>query len=253
MFRTVSLSIIRSLFTVHWPMVYVIQVCRQLSSRTRKLSETCRVSCQNKFVELVHLVGCNIKHFVTMQHGRGPVVRQTTECMEEWNVPLALSNKSRCLTNTPTRFGALRCHLQGVPFSAVKLFNTSNGFKQLSDRVLRKRSLHRRYTISESSWWSPRLLVFEIASALIASNTRSQSIDSASQFILPLFVCCAVVPRGVLEYTSGGPRNFFQGGSTNSVEDRENGDLGGSSPLVRGSGGSCNLVQEISFHMVKFS
>ena len=34
-FRTVRLSIIRSLFTVHSAMVYVIQVCRQLSSRTR--------------------------------------------------------------------------------------------------------------------------------------------------------------------------------------------------------------------------
>jgi len=28
---------------------------------------------------------------------------------------------------------------------------------------------------------------------------------------------------------------------------------GGGSPIVRGSGGSCNLVQEISFHIVKFS
>ena len=37
------------------------------------------------------------------------------------------------------------------------------------------------------------------------------------------------------------------------IEDRENGDLGGGSLLVRGSGGSCNLVQEISFHIVKFS
>ena len=37
------------------------------------------------------------------------------------------------------------------------------------------------------------------------------------------------------------------------TEDRENVDLEGGSPLVRGSGGSCNLVQEISFHMVKFS
>ena len=36
------------------------------------------------------------------------------------------------------------------------------------------------------------------------------------------------------------------------TEDRERGS-GGGSPLVRGSGGSCNLVQEISFHMVKFS
>jgi len=35
MFRTVRLSIIRSLFTVHSAIVYVIQVCRQLASRTR--------------------------------------------------------------------------------------------------------------------------------------------------------------------------------------------------------------------------
>ena len=45
---------------------------------------------------------------------------------------------------------------------------------------------------------------------------------------------------------------FGGGGSTNSVEDRERGS-GGGSPLVRGSGGSCNLAQEISFHIVKFS
>ena len=47
----------------------------------------------------------------------------------------------------------------------------------------------------------------------------------------------------------------WEGGSTNSVEDRgqrERGS-GGGSPIVRGSGGSCNLVQEISFHIVKFS
>ena len=55
-----------------------------------------------------------------------------------------------------------------------------------------------------------------------------------------------------LQITSGVPRNFFRGGSTNSVEDRENGDLGGGRPLDRGSGGSCNLVQEISFHMANF-
>jgi hypothetical protein len=33
---------------------------------------------------------------------------------------------------------------------------------------------------------------------------------------------------------------------------RERGS-GGGSPIVRGSGGSCNLVQETSFHIVKFS
>ena len=44
-------------------------------------------------------------------------------------------------------------------------------------------------------------------------------------------------------------------GSTNSVEDRGQSELGagGGSPLIRGSGGSCNLKQEISFHIVKFS
>jgi hypothetical protein len=58
-------------------------------------------------------------------------------------------------------------------------------------------------------------------------------------------------------FVSGVPRNFVRGGggSTNSVEDRgriERGS-GRGSPTVRGVGGSCNLVQEISFHIVKFS
>jgi len=46
---------------------------------------------------------------------------------------------------------------------------------------------------------------------------------------------------------SGVPRNFFRGGSTNSVEDRGQRERGSGvgNPLVRGSGGSCNLVQEI--------
>ena len=51
------------------------------------------------------------------------------------------------------------------------------------------------------------------------------------------------------------PGILFGGDSTNSVEDRgqrERG-YGGGSPLVRGYVGSCNLVQEISFHIVKFS
>ena len=45
------------------------------------------------------------------------------------------------------------------------------------------------------------------------------------------------------------------GGSTNSVEDRGQREWGsgGGSLLVGGSGGSCNLIQEISFHVVKFS
>jgi hypothetical protein len=52
-------------------------------------------------------------------------------------------------------------------------------------------------------------------------------------------------------------QKFFsgRGGSTNSVEDRGQRDRrsGGGSPIVRGSGGSCNLVQEISFHIINVS
>ena len=55
---------------------------------------------------------------------------------------------------------------------------------------------------------------------------------------------------------SGVPRNFFSGGVQQiqlRTEDRDDGDLGAIAPLVRGSGGSSNLVQEISFRIVKFS
>jgi len=52
MFRAVPLSIIRSLITVHSAMVYVIHICRQLSSRTRMelrsilvLLDTCIQTC----------------------------------------------------------------------------------------------------------------------------------------------------------------------------------------------------------------
>jgi len=46
MFRTIPLSIIRSLFTVHSAMVYVIQVYRQLSSRAiLVLLESCLQTC----------------------------------------------------------------------------------------------------------------------------------------------------------------------------------------------------------------
>jgi hypothetical protein len=121
MFQTVRLSIIRSLFTVHSAMIYVIQVCRQLSSRTRmelrsilvhpsparklcvqclydiipllrvqwinswwwtdELSETCRISWQNKFVKLVHLVGFITKKFVTM-HGHMNVKKSLVSLLQ---------------------------------------------------------------------------------------------------------------------------------------------------------------------------
>jgi len=46
MFQEVPLSIIRSLFTVHSALVYVIQVCRQHSNRAiLALLESCLQTC----------------------------------------------------------------------------------------------------------------------------------------------------------------------------------------------------------------
>ena len=49
------------------------------------------------------------------------------------------------------------------------------------------------------------------------------------------------------------PGIFFRGGFQQIQLRTERTGSGGGSPLVRGSGGSCNLVQEISFHIVRFS
>jgi hypothetical protein len=58
-------------------------------------------------------------------------------------------------------------------------------------------------------------------------------------------------------YNSVAYTGIFFGGVLQSqlrAEDRDRGyGGGGGSPLVRGSGGSCNLVQQISFHIVNFS
>jgi len=72
----------------------------------------------------------------------------------------------------------------------------------------------------------------------------SQNFDPPNMF--PNYYWVSVAYPGIL---------FRWGGSTNSVEDRGQREWGsgGGSPLVRGSGGSCNLVQEISFYIVKFS
>ena len=80
------------------------------------------------------------------------------------------------------------------------------------------------------------------------------------RLLIKIFLSSVFLLHMCSQYTSciysGVPRNFVRGGgSINSVEDRgqrERG-YGGGSPLVRGSGGSCDLVQEISFPAVKFS
>jgi hypothetical protein len=100
----------QELFTVHSAMVYIIQVCRQVSSMilfesglqtcetytiaectvknswwwTEELSETCRVSFQHKFEKLVHLVGFIIRKRVTY-------IQKSLFCQSEWT-----NNKEFC-------------------------------------------------------------------------------------------------------------------------------------------------------------
>jgi hypothetical protein len=85
------------------------------------------------------------------------------------------------------------------------------------------------------------------SATLVSCIRRSQEKAIGLRVSLPYFL--AVAYSGILFRGGGG------GGSKNEVEDRGHGvrGSGGGSPLVRGSGGSCNLVQEISFHIVKFS
>jgi len=58
-----------------------------------------------------------------------------------------------------------------------------------------------------------------------------------------------------MDRSSGVPRTFVGGGLTNSFEDRGKTERAYEcgSPLIRGSGCNCNLVQEISFHIENFS
>ena len=89
---------------------------------------------------------------------------------------------------------------------------------------------------------------------VLAGNCAGYRIDRSAKWSNCVY---SISLLGAYEVSSGVPRNSFRGGwgSTSSVDDREQREResGGGSPLVRGSGGSCNLVQEISFHIVNFS
>jgi hypothetical protein len=70
MFRTVPLPIIRSLVTVHSAKVYVIQVCRQLTSRSRSSILILLVSCLQTCVTYT-IAECTVNELLMM--GRGTV------------------------------------------------------------------------------------------------------------------------------------------------------------------------------------
>ena len=90
---------------------------------------------------------------------------------------------------------------------------------------------------------------FELLLSMHHSN-MSLKLTRKMQQLIPL---CDVQSG---PYTNGVHRIFFGGGcSINSIEDRgqRERESGGGSPLVKVTGGSCNLVKEISLHIVKFS
>jgi len=79
-------------------------------------------------------------------------------------------------------------------------------------------------------------------------NIRLQHYFPSHSLSGPLILTCEYVCKAVAYpwILFGGEFNKFSWGQ----RERES---GGGSSLVSGSGGSCNLVQEISFHIVKFS
>jgi hypothetical protein len=158
--------------------------------------------------------------------------------------------------------------------------NSSHGFFTSSlDGAKWIASLHGRFTPWERAfgsiwvgdWVGPRTVLEILAknllflSKIIHSPTDALFIKLGLKFYTRIRTNIAATCFG-LRLSSGSlywawlklsvayPGIFFgEGGcSTNSFEDRER-RSGGGSPLVRGSGGSCNLVQEISFHIVNFS
>jgi len=79
---------------------------------TDELSETCKVSCQNKFVKLVHLVGFITKKFVTM-HGHTNVKNAQTVTELKGMSEVVWNWKLRCTTNSRYRTACSCRHSAG--------------------------------------------------------------------------------------------------------------------------------------------
>jgi len=122
MFRTVPLSIIRSFFTVHTAIVYVIPVCWQLASRIRTELQFCpektphdeQRNCpkhaefysKNKFEKLVHLVG----FIISIYHDARSPERQRPkyvyiDCLPQYKISCKRANASQCRLSIPTLNG----------------------------------------------------------------------------------------------------------------------------------------------------
>jgi len=99
MFRTVRLSIVSSLFTVHSAMVYVIKVCRQLSSRS-----IC--SCSKAVYKPVwHIpLSWNVFYVHVTVHHKKFLCKKPTRC----------TNFTNLFCHETTCFGQFVCPSSGV-------------------------------------------------------------------------------------------------------------------------------------------
>ena len=90
--------------------------------------------------------------------------------------------------------------------------------------------------------------ITKVTSSRTAGSQNVASYASTCHILLLSYLCPSVCLFSFLPRVTNGavayPGILFGGVSTNSVEDRGQGS-GGGSPLVRGSRGSCNFVQEI--------
>ena len=122
-------------------------------------------------------------------------------------------------------------------------------------------SLFRLYVCLECWWWfkwymddSVRYYIWKGLLKIFCFHCIVYVVQHRSDIKFQVQTCFFFFNVG---FISGVPRNFVREGGFNKFSwgqrTERTGIWGGGSPLVRGSGGSCNLVQEISFHIVKFS
>ena len=97
----------------------------------------------------------------------------------------------------------------------------------------------------------PKEILMQHIHIILSRVTFLQStfwVEFNSSHAMPTAAVCSGQQWHTQEFCSGWGFNKFSWGQRT----QEPQSVGGS-PLVRGSGGSCNLVQEISFHIVKLS
>ena len=201
------------------------------------------------------LVNCLVKYL-----RRSRVSQNSNIC--SWILCLCFRASLICINNCPTRCNTK----QSIYFSASSLYmfrvsttpiirstqncNYSLRYWSATSRQRGQTWPRWREVAAQKIWPAPEAVVTVSCTSDDGCGWHPKHVEWTCRIINKL-LCVAS------RWTSGVPRNFVRGWGFNKLiwgqrTERERGS-GGGSPLVRGSGGSCNLVQEISFHIIKFS